>query len=236
MKDGTNAEHLALVIVSGPRIDLSSLGYGEWKRSEIGLALVLLSLPLQSLVNPARMVNPVRPLSDPVLPRPLESDPAPTSVLASYGVSPSFTRTLRDKAVMKYPKGEGPTDLLNDALVDSFKLNGAKGQAPNGSLDVIIVSHAKMRLTLGSSTLRQAPSKKTKFYAVGASLYLHPKDWTLRPIWTTGGLVAFSPTLILRSPHKLREMMDMIRVSDSWGAYILPSVVEWVEASWKEKA
>ncbi|OCF39558.1 hypothetical protein I317_06620 [Kwoniella heveanensis CBS 569] len=58
---------------------------------------------------------------------------------------------------------------------------------------------------------------------------------TLKPVDTTGGLVSFSPTLILRYPSRLNRMRKLILGNPDWGAYVLPAVVKFLNDSWGDK-
>lgn len=229
--------HQALVMVRADQIDLSPLNLGPWKSSEIGFALVLLALPIGVSSLAPRLPSPVRPLIDPLPPAPIVPFiSTPATLLESFGISQDFLRGLRGRPILKLPGPEGAADALHTALVGAFRDNGAL-PSTNGMADVVVIGNAKLLRSLAKMELKNALLRRgTSVYAVGPSLALHPKQWTLRPIWQAGALVTFSPTLILRSPAKFVEILSMVRSSESWGAYVLPSVVEWVVASWQEKA
>ncbi|WWD21222.1 hypothetical protein CI109_105706 [Kwoniella shandongensis] len=53
-----------------------------------------------------------------------------------------------------------------------------------------------------------------------------------KPVESQGGLVTFSPSLILRNPEALAQIMTVIQSSNSWGAYVIPSVIELAGKSW----
>ena len=229
--------HQALIMVHADQIDLSPLNLGQWKSNEIGLALVLLALPVGVSSMAPRLPSPVKPLIDPTPPNPIVPFiSTPATLLDSFGISQDFLGGLRGKPILKLPGPEGATDALHTALVSGFRENGALPSS-NGMADVVVIGNAKLLRSLAKVELKNALLRRgTQVYAVGPSLALHPKQWTLRPIWQSGALVTFSPTLVLRSPAKFVEIMSMVRSSESWGAYVLPSVVEWVVGSWQEKA
>ncbi|WVF65407.1 hypothetical protein IAT40_000134 [Kwoniella sp. CBS 6097] len=57
-------------------------------------------------------------------------------------------------------------------------------------------------------------------------------DLVLKPVDTTGGLVTFSPSLILRQPARLEQIRKLILGNPDWGSYVLPAVVKFVDESW----
>ncbi|RXK38168.1 hypothetical protein M231_04542 [Tremella mesenterica] len=288
--DSIVSNHIALVIVGGSRMHFNSLGYGPWQGTKIGLCLVLLALPPLSSSSTSPMIpNPARPLH-PNMPSPLMTPPSlPAPLLLSYGIPQEFLASLRGRVSVKYPGREGDLDVLYDTLIDGFKQNQASPlNSSESPPDVLIIGNHRISRTLRSSTLKTCIPRRTLIYSMGPALQLHPSLWTLRPIWTTGGLVTFSPTLILRSPTKFAEIMEMINASSyprtpsltpvprstrerdhsrsfktstrsersgrsdqsdksvdyermkreediGWGAYLIPSVIEWTQSSWKEK-
>lgn len=229
--------HYAIVFVAVSRVEALDIQLPAWSSAEVGIIALLVALPLDSDPLPL-MPNPVRPiltLSSPIKrAEPLEG---PLSLLDAYGISTDFLSSLRSKiAIFRYSHPVGPLDRLYSAVIDGFKVTGVKGLAPTNTVPphFLILSNARLGGAIRSGTLREAVQRRTSVMVLGPSLSLLPCQWRLRPVWKSGGLVTFSPTFILRSPDRFVEIMKTIRVSPNWAAYIIPGIVEWAEASWKE--
>lgn len=239
---GENAvsTHYAIVLASPYFFELSgdnpkgAIGPDSWTIDQIKVGVFIVALPLSSIPAP-RLPNPVRPFFEqPVDVKP-PIPPYKIPLLDSFGMDQTFMQTLQDRTVTKYPPSEGPTDNLHEVIISALKQCGARA-AGNELTDVMLVMNQKWTKTLKSSTVRSILSRRTAFYALGPDLRLYPSQWRLTRIWQSGGLVTFSPTFILRSPAKFADIMSMIRTVDTWGAYILPSVMEWCHRSWTEPA
>ena len=235
-ENGNVDRHFAFVLISAQHVDMSSLDLGNWQSNEItGLILLLIAYPLSSN-PPPQLPDPVRPDSAPLRDiKPVVPPPTSTSMplLETFGVTADFLAGLEGKTALIYPGHEGLTDRLHAYLHTAFREVKA---LPADSPDILVVFNQKLTKVLRSSTVRATLPRRTRIYALGPSHDLLPSQWRLRPIWQTGGLVTFSPTFILRSPTRFTEIMKVIRMSDTWGAYVLPSVIEWANLSWKEPA
>jgi hypothetical protein len=165
------------------------------------------------------------------------------TLIDSYGVTPEFLSNSSGRSCQLRPfptsgkRLDPPTSLqaLHDLFIAALK---AYNVLPNddGNPELYIVWNANFSVVLSSGTVARQLPRRTVIMTIGPALQLHPNQWTLRPIWTTGGLVTFTPTFILRSPEKFTEIMKMIRCSDNWGAYVIPAVITWASTSWTEPA
>lgn len=105
--DNTVVEHFAVIMVPAKFVEhsIKELGLGPWSTvSEIGLALVVMAIPLDSYPAPM-LPNPVRPDLD------IEEDKfkpitsmAQMHVFASYGLTPEYFRSLRQTRAVRYPR------------------------------------------------------------------------------------------------------------------------------------
>lgn len=229
--------HHAIIIAHALNVDLESVGLGSWQVEDIGLAFLLVRFPLESASNHSNaVVDPIKPhLSVEAIetkPNAVGSMP----LLDSYGIDARFLGNLPGRTVLKCPKPEGLHETLDGALQNAFKACGSEPPEGDAAPDFLIVRNLRLAKTLRLPQLQAAMPRRTKIYAVGSSLHLPLSDWGLRPIWTAGGVVTFSPTFILRSPKAFSEVMKIVRSSETWGAYVLPSVIEWADESWGTQA
>ncbi|ORX39150.1 hypothetical protein BD324DRAFT_313400 [Kockovaella imperatae] len=226
--------HYAILLGLPSSIDINHIGTGQWSLPEISAAIFVLQIPLTS-VAPPELPNPVRANmimdTKPVLPAVLH----PASLLASYGISDEFLGQYRNRTVLKYPGGESRRDLVDSQLVAAFKRCDISGIKPNTLPSFVILLNQKFGKTIRSGSLRDAVPRETDLYVVGPSLSLYPSQYGLRRVWQTGGLITFSPTFILHSPEKFAAIMSLIRISGTWAAYVLPSIIEWCQQSWTIK-
>jgi hypothetical protein len=232
---GEVGAHYALIMLHSDNVNLEMLGYGHWKREEVGMALLVISLALTS-ERPPTLPNPLRPnftVIQPEIKVPVDANGQAT-LLESYGFTESYLNGFAHKAVQKYPESDGHFDLLYNSIMKQFKAKDVRPIEPNKHPDQIVFANARLGRSVRSSTLRAACIRRTKFHLAGPSLQLPPSLWTAREVWSTGGLVTFSPTFILRKPDKFAEIMQMIACTTNWAAYITPQVMLWAEASWRE--
>ncbi|WVQ93080.1 hypothetical protein IAU59_000144 [Kwoniella sp. CBS 9459] len=83
-----------------------------------------------------------------------------------------------------------------------------------------------------ASAIEAPPSLPTPLSASGSPV---AHSLVLKPVNTTGGLVTFSPSLVLRQPARLDQIRNLISGNPDWGAYILPAVVKFLDESWGNK-
>jgi hypothetical protein len=183
------------------------------------------------------MPNPVQPDFDaPSRKTPNAALQAFAPLLDTYGLSPPFLNRLSDRpAMFRYPQPIGPLDVLQPAVLNSFKRHKVLPGGTN-NLDTLIITNHRLSSAMNSATLRETLPLRTTIKTVGPSLKLPPSLWPARSVWVSGGLVTFSPTFILKSPEKFGEIMEMIRGSHNWAAYVIPIVIEWTQSSWNEPA
>jgi hypothetical protein len=199
---------------------------------------LLIALPLNGPLP--LLPNPIRPYST------ADTENKPNVAVArtlidSYGVTQDFFGTVsgRKCQLRPFPPSRKRLDIpasfqiLHDHIIAGFK---AFNVVPmdEGHPEFLILWNANFLPSLASGTFTRSLPRRTTILTIGPSLQLPPNQWTLRPIWVTGGLVSFTPTFILRSPEKFAEIMKMIRCSDNWGAYIIPAVIAWASVSWSE--
>lgn len=231
--EGRITSHYALVLSDARNLNLANIGLGDWSGEAIGMAMVLISMPLTS-DPPPPLPNPVRPDFDESDAKPELSSAGSTAVLDTYGLTKDFLLDLEGRSTLMYPSPEGSIDFLKATLRSAFKQIGVSPPPQDAAPEVVIIFTSKLAKAVRSMSVCEALPRRTRFYAVGPTMSLLPSQWTLRPIWQTGGLVTFSPTSILRSPEKFGDIMKTIRASPSWAAYVLPAVIEWANLSWSQ--
>lgn len=200
-----------------------------------GLIAIIISAPLVGRPIP-QLPNPVQP--DFVTgERALDSpDPPPISgartVAESYGFNQVAERNLSGKTVIILPKDASMTSVYAQVVNQCVK-SGVHAPPKNGEPKVLVIFNGYWLAVAQSGTLQRSLDRPVRFYAMGPDLQSPISSWTCKPIWETGGLVTFSPTFILRQPTKFQEIMEMIRETPNWAAYITPSSILWFEQSWK---
>ncbi|CAD6588444.1 MAG: hypothetical protein TREMPRED_005059 [Tremellales sp. Tagirdzhanova-0007] len=208
--------HYALILAAAQHVDMATFGQGDTYDEGKGVVLLLVSIPLTFNVSP-QLPNPVRPdLNNELNTESEFSEGETISLLDSFGVGRDFLLGLEGKVAIMYPRAEGSVDYLNATLSSAFIQIGV-APLSKGHPDTFVIFNAKLANCLRSTRLRDLLSRRTKLY-------------------TTGGLVTFSPTFILRSPERFGEIMKLIRASDTWAAYVLPSVIEWASLSLAQPA
>lgn len=227
----TSAENLEAVILD-PNV---GLGLGPWSDfSKVGVALFVLALPLTS-APPPDLPNPVRPdaLIMTNLKPNIDMISGPDHMFASYGLSPQYFAALTGRRAIIYPPVENECDSLHRRIDKEFSFQNVLPHDDRATPEHVLFKSNKMSRAVKSSTIRSTANRRTQYFAVGPAMHLAPSQWGLTEIWKTGGLVTFSPTMILRHPQKFNDIMNIIRMAPNWAAYIIPEVVQWVEASWK---
>ena len=227
--------HYALILAAAQHVDMATFGQGDTYDEGKGVVLLLVSIPLTFNVSP-QLPNPVRPdLNNELNTESEFSEGETISLLDSFGVGRDFLLGLEGKVAIMYPRAEGSVDYLNATLSSAFIQIGV-APLSKGHPDTFVIFNAKLANCLRSTRLRDLLSRRTKLYTVGPTMSTLPSQWSLRLVWQTGGLVTFSPTFILRSPERFGEIMKLIRASDTWAAYVLPSVIEWASLSLAQPA
>ncbi|KAL7421226.1 hypothetical protein Q5752_004111 [Cryptotrichosporon argae] len=222
--------HTVVVLTRPEAVAVEQAGLASIR--DVGVVALVLGFPIipplaPPLLDPGRPNLSVKQLMQTAL------DITPDSVLSSYAIPPKFFEGLRGKTAVLLPEG---SDELYAAIIAAFKSYDVVPYAPGSVPNAVVIMNSYIPQAVRKSLVRPNFQRRTRFYSLGADLRLLPAHWTFRPIWTTGGLVTFSPTFILRSPDKLAEVMDLLRPVPNWGTYIIPSVVEWAEASWENHA
>lgn len=159
--------------------------------------------------------------------------PDPAHVLASYGLSPQYFASLAGRRVVVYPSIENDSETLHRRIEREFQNQSVMPHDETLPPEQVLFKNNKMSRAVKSSTVKSTANRKCQYFAAGPALHLAPSQWGLTEIWATGGLVTFSPTMILRHPDKFDEIMNIIRLAPNWAAYIIPEVVQWVNSSWK---
>lgn len=237
--DNTIAEHFAVIIVHARVAEqaIHSIGLGPWTSvDDVNMALLVLSIPLDSNPPPT-LPNPVQPDVDVKDEKPRSIKTAyPVHILASYDLTPEFFYNLKGTRTIQYPGQLGHYDILSEFIAHEYQEQGVVGHSDQHPSDNVVFANSKYTRSVKSATLQATVGRRTRFYAAGPALHLLPSQWGLTEIWSTGGLVTFSPTFVLRSPAKFAEIMKMIRVAPNWAAYVTPQLVQWVHTSWKLEA
>lgn len=182
----------------------------------------------------ASLPNPVRPnFEDEIKPAP--ADHTPRETLEAYGMSKHVLEGLSNRpAQYRFSHDrKTPLGVLQHKVHTGFKAYGVLPAHENKS-DAIIIENARAFSSIRSTTVTSVLPRRTAIMTIGPTLSLLPRQWHLRTIWQTGGLVTFSPTFILRSPEKFAEIVKLIRSAPNWAAYIVPAVLEWASMSWDE--
>lgn len=237
--DNTVVEHFAVIMTPAKFVEPSiiGLGLGPWSTvSEIGIALLVMALPLDSY-PPPMLPNPVRPdlhiEEDKMKPNTFSN---PMHLFASYGLTPESFRSLHHTRAVKYPGLQGHYDVMHYWIEHEFSVNDVIPYDEQHAPENVWFMNNKFTRAVKSSTLDKTVNRRTRYFSAGPALHLLPSQWKLREIWTTGGLFTFSPTFVLRHPEKVAEIMSMVRIAPNWAAYIIPQVVKWANASWKMPA
>jgi hypothetical protein len=224
------------VLVSSRQLKALGIDTGTWKPAEIEIAALLVSLPLDSETR-ALLPNPVRPSfdTDPDLVKPTPGDIEPKEVLESYGVTNDIMQGLSGRPASYKFSHSPPTslDVLHHKVHSAFKAFKVRPAGENRS-DAIFIENTRAGFTLRTHTVSVALPRRTSIVAMGPTLSLLPRQWRLRKIWETGGLVTFSPTYILRSPERFAESVKHVRGAPNWATYVVPAVLEWASLSWDE--
>jgi hypothetical protein len=234
--DNSVIEHFAVIMAPAKFAESSiiGLGLGPWSTvSEIGIALLVLAIPLDTFPAPI-LPNPVQPdlyiEEDQTKPN---TSITQTHLFASYGLTPEYFRSLRQTRAIRYPGQEGHYDVLYHLIEHEFSVNEVIPNDLSHAPENVLFMNHKFTRAVKSSTLTQSVNRRTRYFSAGPALHLLPSQWNLREIWATGGLVTFSPTFVLRHPEKVAEIMSMVRIAPNWAAYVTPQLVQWVNASWQ---
>lgn len=222
-----------IMFCEASRVDVSKLqGSVQPQKNQI-LALVL-SIPLNS--HPVRSLpNPVRPdftVGEIKSTVPPELPFRPQNLADSYGIDGDGLGKLKG-SIQVYPSVRN--ELYRDTLAN-IKKAGLKPPAGSEAGSNILLFNAHWGQIVRSGSVAKGMEDNSKFYIAGPDLTLPADQWLLHPIWETGGLVTFSPTLILSDPVKFKETLDFIANVKGWVAYVHPSTVMWCQESWGNKA
>jgi hypothetical protein len=163
----------------------------------------------------------------------------PNELIDTYGLSLDTLAEYKSKVVHFISAQEGvELDSLLSTIREGVELEErlgsevAKSTTAGEIADTIFMENG--RLTAAVRALNKANAWRTNsvIMTVGPTLSLLPSQWKARPIWARGALVTFSPTFLLSSPELVADVMRAIRPASHCTAYIIPSVIEWVNISW----
>lgn len=228
----TVSQHYALVLLSTSNVDLSAMGMGQALPAGDLIAL-LICLPLDGVSNGV-LPDPITGVQQPV--DNLLADPLP--LLTAYGVTP-YLAQYAGKNVRYCPDGPERHSDIMEAVREGFQ--NAKAKSFSGPADLLVAENTWLAIAKIPKTKSGTLPSNMKVLAVGPSLSLLPHQWQARPLWEFGGLVTFSPTLILQHPKMFQDIMDGInlyrdkRIGDThrgWAAYLAPPAVEFIDDSW----
>ncbi|OWZ39401.1 hypothetical protein C356_04150 [Cryptococcus neoformans c45] len=68
-----------------------------------------------------------------------------------------------------------------------------------------------------------------------ATLEQHRPFPTLCPVKSQGGIITFAPSLILEEPKLFEKVMEALKKTPNWGAYLAPPVITYFDQSWGDE-
>lgn len=222
-----------IMFCESSRVDVSKIPSTFQPQKNHILALVL-SIPLHSRAVPM-LPNPVRPdftVNEIKSTEPPELPFRPQNLADSYGIDGDGLGKLKG-SIHLYPSLRN--ELYKDTLAN-IKKAGLKPPHGSEAASNILLFNAHMERIVRSGSVAKGMEDNSRFYIAGPDLTLPADQWLLHPVWETGGLVTFSPTLILLEPVKFKEIMDFIANVKNWVAYVHPSTLMWCQESWGNKA
>lgn len=227
--------HDLLFIMLAEDADLSPELLSGWDPSNLNAIAVLIEVPYEANPLP-QLPNPVRPdfaFEDlQSLRVPPVHVPSALNVPDSYCFPQLAESKLRGRTMHILPKVANETAFHSD-LVKQCKAIGVQAPQPGQDPEFVMVVDGMWTATVRTANFQRLIERRTKFYSLGPDLESPVASWTCQPIWQTGGLITFSPTLILRQPEKFLQIMASIRNTPNWAAYIAPTTVLWIEDSWE---
>ncbi|WVW79501.1 hypothetical protein I302_101470 [Kwoniella bestiolae CBS 10118] len=130
-------------------------------------------------------------------------------------------------------------------------LNGAGGSSPNTIQSPTIPTGPAVSVQLPADPRRRAAAQATQvshsYTAAQNSLPTPattpiqtvkdsvPVNFSLNAIDGDGGLVTFSPQLILRSPGTFINVMKFCMTHPHWAAYLTPAAMEFINIGWSNR-
>ncbi|WOO85008.1 uncharacterized protein LOC62_06G008513 [Vanrija pseudolonga] len=204
---------------------------GPFQIDQLGVVLIIVAMPLVGKPLPT-LPNPVNPDFE-VIPQMQQSAANATTILQSYGLNDTVLSSFRGKtsAILPNLSGTREYETVQKALVE----NGVLPPTSDPPEVTIILNGHWPRVLSSTALQKYVQSNTTKFYCLGPDLQLPVGDWPLRDIWYNGGLVMFSPMMVMSEPGKVREVLKRIRSVENWAAYITPLTVLYIAESWDKK-
>jgi len=228
--------HHALIIARADTIESQGDDNGVVGPTPSKLVFAIYDMPLDSR-PPPMLPNPIRPfvlLSHATDTPP--SSPKPVSITDSYGLDDNSPIPLKDRYVLIYPGRDGPLDTLYAAITSFCEGHGLRAAVDGRSAEVALLNSGKMSRVVRSTSIRQNLARRARFVSFGPNMDLYPSQWRATEVWHRGGLITFSPTFILRLPERFAAIMNIVRLADTWEAYVVPEVLRWCDESWKQPA
>ncbi|WWC72970.1 uncharacterized protein I206_106934 [Kwoniella pini CBS 10737] len=87
---------------------------------------------------------------------------------------------------------------------------------------VALAADPRRKPTAASNTVTNPPPTP-----ISATIPKEPVNFSLKPVDVTGGLVTFSPSLLLKNPGKFVQVMRYCMTNPNWGAYLIPAAMEF---------
>ena len=215
------------------------VGLNGRELSNIGVVAIVVTVPFDG-PRIQNLPNPVRPdfvTGEPSGQEPLSrANATPTNLSEAYGFDSSTSQTFSRGTTMQIYPNLQHYKLFQEAIAQSRRLSLApvttNGPPPNS----MICFNGHWNTTMRSSSVGRCVTGRTRLFSMGPDFGIPVQQWGLQEIWKTGGLVTFSPTLILRSPHQFADIMEHIRATPGWAAYVVPTTMLWCEESWALQA
>ncbi|WWC98108.1 hypothetical protein V866_004999 [Kwoniella sp. B9012] len=123
---------------------------------------------------------------------------------------------------------------LNGASVRS-PIVGHSPTLPTGPAAMQLPADPRRRATQPTSNITQSALPTPATTPIQGTKDSVPINFPLNPIDGQGGLVTFSPQLILRSPGKFVNIMKFCMTNSHWAAYLTPAAMEFINSGWSNR-
>lgn len=232
--EGPFTSHKFVALVDPKEAHLDTVGLNGQNIETMSVVAIVLSIPVDGKPVPM-LPNPVHPdfVSGDAPEMPPNAPPKPMIVAESYGFDSTMANSMSGGGVAIYPSHK--TKLWTDVR-DQFMKYGLEPPPQGTPPATYVVLNSRWAEATASTSVTPCLSRRTQIYGYGPDLHLPAPQWRMKEMWKTGGLVTFSPTLILRSPDRFVEIMDIIRETPGWAAYIVPTTILWAQDSWGRSA
>lgn len=221
-----------VLLCAASRVDVKSIP-SSTQPTDTQILVLVLSIPIHARSCPP-LPNPIRPdfATGETVPRKPSILPAqPHNLADSYGLSSDSLSKLKGSIQMLPPM---KNDLFRDTVANVMKVNLRPPQGPEAATNILLFN-SHMPQLVRSGWVAKGMEDDSRFYMAGPDLTLPADQWLLHPVWETGGVVTFSPTLILLEPAKFKMALDFIVNVKNWVAYVHPTTVVWCQESWGDK-